>query len=128
MKAKSLKSLEAAIFGAMQSVFEKKAIDPVVLDVRELTALTDYFLITSGETPAHIRALANVVEAELQSLGWKPQTVEGRQEGRWVLLDYGELIVHIFRDRERRFYNLEQFWHKAKVIKPENWAQNRVSR
>jgi ribosome-associated protein len=128
MKAKSLKSPETAVFSAMEAVFEKKALDPVVLDVRELTELTDFFLIASGDTAAHIKALASTAESELQSLGYRPQAVEGKQGGLWILLDYGEFMIHIFRDRERKYYNLEQFWHKARVIKPKNWAQSRVNR
>jgi ribosome-associated protein len=127
-EARYLKTPDTAVFSALEAVLEKKAIAPVVLDLRELTLLTDYFLITSGDTLTHVRALASAVEAELRNQGWKPEAVEGKQEGKWVLLDYGEFIVHIFRDRERRFYNLEQFWHKARVIKPENWAQDKVDR
>lgn len=128
MKAKSQERAETAMFSALEAAFERKALNPLMLDVRKLTLLTDYFLIASGQTPTHVRAIASAIEAQLHELGWSPTTIEGKQEGRWVLLDYGEFIIHVLRDHERGFYNLEQFWHKAGVIKRENWAQEIVNR
>jgi ribosome-associated protein len=98
---------------ALAAVAEKRAVDPVLLDMREITPITDYFLICSGTSSVHIRALGDAVEEALAALGRKPYGSEGRGEGRWVLLDYGDVIVHIFAEEEREFYALERLWGDA---------------
>ena len=91
----------------------KRAVDPVLLDMREITLITDYFLICHGTSNVHIRALGQAVVEALKESGVKPLGVEGRQAARWVLLDYGDVIVHIFAEEEREFYSLERLWGDA---------------
>lgn len=92
---------------------DKRAVDPVVLDMREITLITDYFIICHGTSNVHIRALGDAVAEALKEDGVRPHGVEGRDEGRWVLLDYGDVIVHIFGEEEREFYSLERLWSDA---------------
>ena len=91
----------------------KRAVDPVLLDMREITLITDYFLICHGTSNVHIRALGQAVVEGLKEAGVKPLGVEGRGAARWVLLDYGDVIVHIFAEEEREFYSLERLWGDA---------------
>ena len=98
---------------AQTALADKRAIDPVVLDMREITLITDYFIICHGMSNVHIRALGDTVVEALKEDGVRPYGVEGQDEGRWVLLDYGDVIVHIFAEEDREFYALERLWSDA---------------
>lgn len=97
----------------------KRAVDPVLLDMREITLITDYFLICHGTSNVHIRALSEGVVEGLKEAGVRPSGVEGREAARWVLLDYGDVIVHIFAEEEREFYSLERLWGDAPKVASE---------
>ena len=88
----------------------------VVLDVQEATPVTDYFVITSGTNRIQVKAITEAVEEALRSVGERPGRAEGRQDGRWVLLDFGDVVVHIFAPLERQYYNLERLWGDAAVV------------
>lgn len=88
----------------------KKAIDVVVLDISHLTVITDYFIIASGRSETQVKALYDEVEEKMQEKGLVPRHKDGYQAGRWVVLDYGDAIVHIFHHEERGFYSLERLW------------------
>jgi len=92
---------------------EKKGIDPVILELRGMTALTDYFVVCSGTSDRQVQAIAEQLEKELKARGIMPLGIEGRQEGRWVLLDYDDVIIHILQETERGFYDLENLWHEC---------------
>jgi ribosome-associated protein len=92
---------------------EKKGMDILLLDLREVTDLLDYFLLCTGSSPQHVKALAEEVERELKRENERPLHVEGLKEGRWVLLDYVDVAVHIFRRETREFYALERLWGDA---------------
>jgi ribosome-associated protein len=94
----------------------KKAGDPVVLDLTGLTVVTDFFVICSGESTTQVRAVSEHIEDELRKAGIKPRGIEGRTFGHWVLLDYGDVIVHVFEKETRVFYDLERLWMDAKTI------------
>jgi ribosome-associated protein len=98
---------------AMAALVDKRAVEPMLLDMREITLITDYFLICSGTSNVHIRALGEAAVEALEEMGLRPHGVEGREEARWVLLDYGDLIVHVFAQEEREFYALERLWGDA---------------
>ncbi len=87
-----------------------KAEDVVTINVSEKTEVADYFVIASGRSMPHTRALIEHVDEEMDKLGVKPLRSEGVKEGRWAVLDYGDVIVHIFNDETRLFYHLEQLW------------------
>ena len=93
-----------------------KANDVVVLDVRGVTDMTDYFVIASGTSDTHVRSVAEHVLEELRKEGQRAHHVEGVQQGRWVLLDYVDLVVHIFHPTLREFYQLERLWGDATVV------------
>jgi ribosome-associated protein len=91
----------------------KKAQDPVGLDLRELEGVADYFLICSGQSELQVKAIAEAVEEALGAHGARPWHVEGLEGRRWVLLDYVELVVHVFHHRTREYYLLERLWGDA---------------
>ena len=92
---------------------EKKAEDVVVLDMADLTVLTDYFVICSGATNAQVRAIIEAVDKSLAEVGWHPRRQEGNHASRWALMDYGGVVVHVFHHVERDYYDLEGLWAKA---------------
>ena len=96
---------------------DRKAADIVLLDVAEVSYLADYFIVVTGFSPAQIRAIARSIEEKvLETYRRSPLNTNGKTEGGWVLLDYGDVIVHVFMPQEREFYNLEAFWGHAKRI------------
>ena len=95
---------------------DRKAIDPLVLDLRGLTAATDYFIIASGTSDAHVRGMAEHLLTGLAPSGVEPHHVEGLPQGRWVLLDYVDFVVHVFHPELRDFYQLERLWSDAPVV------------
>ena len=91
----------------------KKAEDLIILDVRDLSSFTDYFVIMSGRSTRHVQGLAEAVDEELRSKRLSTANTEGMREGVWVLLDYDDVVVHIFYRETRMFYDLEGLWHGA---------------
>jgi ribosome-associated protein len=98
---------------AENALLDHRAVEPVVLDMRDLTVITDYFLICHGTSNVHIRALADSVVEALEGRGVRASGVEGYRGGQWVLLDYGDIVIHIFAAEEREFYSLERLWSDA---------------
>lgn len=105
-------SLEVAMH-LSRVALDKKAENLVVLDVHELSSFADYFVIMSGRSTRHVQGLADAVERELSAKRVTNANTEGYQEGIWVLLDYNDVIVHIFYHESRQFYELEKLWHDA---------------
>lgn len=103
---------------AAEKADEKKADEIKILDVQGVSLLADYFLLCSGQTSIKVRAIAQHVEEELTKAGYKLHGMEGMQDGIWVLMDFGTLIVHVMRTQEREFYNLERLWSQGRV---EEW-------
>lgn len=98
---------------AVAAIEDKKGIEPALLDVSGLLGVTDLFLIASGTSSRHVRTLVDEVEERLRALGRKPLRREGVEYGHWVLLDYGDLVVHIFDAENREYYDLERLWGDA---------------
>ncbi len=94
---------------------EKKGFDVRILKLKELSSVCDYFLIVSGEADLHVKAIAESVVEGLKKAGERPMHVEGMAEGNWVLLDYIDVIVHVFREPTRQFYTLERLWGDAPI-------------
>jgi len=94
----------------------KQAGDVVVLDLQEHSPVTDFFVIGSGSNRVQIKAIMEAVEEALEASGERAHRAEGRRDGRWVLLDFGDVVVHIFDPRERAFYNLERLWGDAPIV------------
>ena len=112
--------LDPALDLFVQAALGKKALQVVLLDVRELTSVADAFLICSGRSNRQVTAIAEHVLRFLKKRGKKPLSVEGKNEGHWVLLDYGEVIIHIFYEPLRNFYDLEGLWIDAKRIQTQS--------
>jgi ribosome-associated protein len=102
---------------AARAAAEKQANDIRVLNVKDVIAITDFFVIASGATDRQVRAIAESVEEELRNAGVKPIRREGNREPRWLLLDFGDIVVHIFTEEDRMFYDIERLWRDAPVVK-----------
>ena len=98
---------------AAELALESKAHDVVSLDLRGISSATDFFLLTSGNSDVHVRAIADHVLDELRKAGTRPNHVEGLKHGHWVLIDYIDLVVHVFRSATREFYRIEDLWGDA---------------
>ena len=105
-------SLELATICA-HAALDTKAEDLVVLDVQGISSFTDYFIIMSGRSSRHVQGLAEAMEKAMRSKRISAAKAEGIQEGMWVLLDFDDIVVHIFYHEQRSFYDLEGLWHDA---------------
>lgn len=103
---------------------DKKGIDIKVLDISGISVMADYFIIASGANKNQVQALADNVEEELLKLGIHYRQVEGYPSGNWILMDYGDFIVHIFNQDDRLFYDLERIWKDGKLIEVEDIVNN----
>jgi ribosome-associated protein len=100
-----------------EAAADRKGGDIVILDVADVAYLADFFIIVSGLSPVQVKAIANAISATLETdFGLMPRHIEGMSEGRWVLQDYGDVVIHCFMPEEREFYNLEAFWGHGKRI------------
>lgn len=105
-------SLELAHIAA-EAALDKKAEDVVILDVRGISSFADFFVIMSGRSTRHVQGLADAVDEVLRNKKMKNSNTEGLSDGLWVLLDYNDIVVHIFYAETRAFYDLEGLWHDA---------------
>lgn len=101
---------------AVEAAEEKKAYDITVLDIGSVSIIADYFVILNGRSSTHTKSIAEEIEDKLEQAGITPYRKEGYREGRWILLDYGDVVVHVFQEEERQFYNLERLWGDARVV------------
>ncbi len=102
---------------------EKQAIDILVLDLRKVTDFTDYFVICSGAVDVHVKAIYEHIESEFRKLGWKSSHIEGTEVLRWVLMDFIDVVVHVFQPDVRGYYALERLWGDAPPVKVEGLDQ-----
>jgi len=98
---------------AVSAAEDRKAVDLKVLHLQKVSDFTDYFLICSGTSERQVQAIADAVQEKLRAGKVRPLNVEGFNRGQWVLIDYGDLVVHVFQDEPRRFYSLERLWGDA---------------
>ncbi len=101
---------------ARELALEKKAEEPVILDISKISSLASYFVITHGNSDPHVRAIGEFIQECLKQKKERPLHVEGFIEAKWILLDYGSVIVHVFYRQTREFYSLEKLWGNAKII------------
>jgi ribosome-associated protein len=99
---------------AINAAAEKKAIDLTVLDLRGISSFTDFFVIATGANRRQVQAIADEVSDQLKRSGSPAARVEGYQNAEWVLIDYGDFVVHVFDDKARRFYDLERLWRESR--------------
>jgi ribosome-associated protein len=120
------KDTQKLLDAILQALWSKNAFNTVVLHVGKLTDITDYFVIVSGRSDRHVMAISDILQAQLKDKGIVPLGVEGKRASRWVLVDYGDVVVHIFEKETRAFYELEKLWGDAQRIDVEEpqWVKD----
>ncbi len=108
---------------AITALEDKKGEDIRVIDIREVSVLADYFLIASGSNGNQVQAMADHVQEELGKAGYECRQVEGYQSANWILMDYGDIIVHVFDKEDRLFYDLERIWRDGKIMEASEFAE-----
>jgi ribosome-associated protein len=108
--------LDERLIAAVNAASEKKALNVVVLDLREIASFTDYFVITSGTNERQVQAISDEIYETLKKAGSPAARVEGYKTAEWILLDYGDFIVHVFEEKSRKFYDLERLWRESKRV------------
>jgi len=111
-----LSQFDERIRRALHAAAEKKALEPTVLDLREIASFTAFFVITTGTNRRPVQAISDGVVEQLKRAGTRAARVEGYQTAEWILIDYGDFIVHVFDEKARRFYDLERLWREAKRV------------
>ncbi|MEP6568329.1 MAG: ribosome silencing factor [Acidobacteriota bacterium] len=120
--------LDERIWLALAAAAEKKAINPLVLDLREIASFTDYFIIASGMNERQVQAISDEVVETLKKAGEPVIRVEGYKTAEWILLDCGEFVMHIFGEKARAFYDLERLWREATQVElPPEFSQATAS-
>lgn len=104
---------------AYQALTEKKGEDVRVIQITEVATFADYFIIADGTNPSQVRALVDNVEEQMSKAGHEPKRIEGMRNSNWILMDYGDIIVHVFSKEDRLFYDLERIWKDGKEISEE---------
>ena len=120
---RAMQDLDQQIDLYVKAVSGKKAADIKILDLRGLSSIADIFIICSALSNRQTAAISDFIERYLKNFGIKPLSVEGKNEGQWILLDYGEVVIHVFYEPVRKFYNLEGLWSDAKRIVTDSMAQ-----
>ena len=113
MVAKNSKEMAKIVVNALE---EKKAKDLKLLDISDVSVLADYFVIASGSNHNQVQAMADEVEEKLGKAGFTPKQVEGYQTANWILMDYQDIIIHIFDEENRLFYDLERIWRDGNLV------------
>ncbi|MFD0871478.1 chloroplast development gene iojap superfamily protein [Chlamydia abortus] len=100
----------------IQAAEDKKAYDPVVLDLRGISLIADYFVICHGNSETQVQAIVTSIRKKADEQKWTVRGVEGLDNARWVLIDLGDIVVHVFHREDREYYNIERIWSDAKVV------------
>ena len=116
MTTKNAKEMAKIAAAALE---DKKARDLKILDISDVSVLADYFIIASGSNRNQVQAMVDEVEEKLGKAGYTPKQIEGYQTANWILMDYQDLIIHVFDEENRLFYDLERIWSDGKVVSPE---------
>lgn len=111
--------IPARIRSAVAAIQDRKARDLLVLQLGEISEFTDFFLLSTGTSERQVRAIADAVDERLREEGTRPLHIEGYEHGQWVLMDYGDFLVHIFYEPTREYYQLERLWADAPDLTPE---------
>ena len=101
---------------AVEALEDKKAEDITIIDISEVSVLADYFIIADGSNRNQVQAMADNVEEMLGKAGFEPKQIEGYQNANWILMDYGDVVLHLFDEENRLFYDLERIWRDGKLI------------
>ena len=112
MKDAILKQLDAIA----QSIYDKKGFNILGLDVKGVCTMTDYFIIAEGTVERHVKALSRIIIDEMEKFNNSPLHIEGQQEGDWIVIDFGDIIIHLFTPDLREKYSLESLWKDGKIV------------
>jgi ribosome-associated protein len=104
---------------AYEALEEKKGEDITVIEIKDISIIADYFIIANGMNSSQVDALMNSVSGTLSKNGFEPKRIEGIRSASWVLMDYGDVVVHVFSKEDRLFYNLERIWRDGKTVSRE---------
>jgi ribosome-associated protein len=123
--ALNISELDERVRRALHAAAEKKALDPTVLDLRGISSFTDFFLLFTGANRRQVQAISDEIVEQLKRNGSPAARVEGYQNAEWILIDYGDFVVHVFEEKARRFYDLERLWREASRLNlsPDDLAQ-----
>lgn len=105
---------------ACTALEDKKGKDIKVIDIRNISVVADYFILADGENRNQLQAMQDAVDEEMTKAGIHAKQIEGNRNSTWILMDYGDIIVHIFSKEDRLFYDLERIWRDGELIKPED--------
>jgi len=121
----NVSELDGRVRRALHAAAEKKALEPTVLDLRGISTFTDFFLIFTGANRRQVQAISDEIVEQLKRNGTPAARVEGYQNAEWILIDYGDFVVHVFEEKARRFYDLERLWREASRLNlsPDDLAQ-----
>lgn len=108
---------------ALKALDDKMAMDVKVIDINQVSVLADYFIIASGSNQNQVQAMVDNVEEMMTKAGYEPKQIEGTKNSSWILMDYGDLIIHVFDEENRLFYDLERIWRDGKVIDMEDFLK-----
>ncbi|MBQ7782656.1 MAG: ribosome silencing factor [Oscillospiraceae bacterium] len=106
---------------AVKALDSKKAEDIKVIKIKDLTIISDYFIIADGTSNTQTKALADEVEFKLKELGVEPRQVQGNNGGGWIVMDYSDIVIHVFNKEQRDFYNLERLWRDGEDVDITDW-------
>lgn len=115
-KEAQAEEIDERVLSAVRAAAEKKAVDSVLLDLREIASFTDFFVITSGSNERQVQAISDAVVETMKKSGSPVMRVEGYKTAEWILLDYGDFVVHVFDEKARKFYDLERLWRESKRV------------
>ena len=115
-KKKLQKVASGKFYYCVQAALDKKAKSVVLINVSALTSFADYFIICHGDSSRQVRGIAKHIEEKMDEAGFKPLGIEGYAEGNWILIDYNDVVIHIFQKPVRDFYDLERLWSEAPLI------------
>lgn len=111
-----IKSDKVKLDRISQVLFDKKGFNILVLDVRGISTMTDYFVIAEGNVDRHVKSLSSAIKDELDAMELKLYRIEGEQDGAWVVMDLGDVMVHLFTPETRQKYCIEELWNESKIV------------
>ena len=115
-RSKEPSAPESCLKAVAQRIFDKKGFNILVLDVRGVSTITDYFIFADGNVERHVQALAKHTRDHLREMGWRALRIEGETIGDWIVLDYGDIMIHLMTREVRERYAIEQVWKDGKVV------------
>lgn len=99
-----------------QAIYDKKGFNILALDVRGLSNMTDYYIIAEGSVGRHVKSLHSYIKEKLSEVNLEPYKIEGTADGEWIVMDYGDFVIHLFIPEMREKYAVEELWHKSKIV------------